>query len=152
MRIGITESIAAPAESIFNLTQDYGTRLSWDPFLRQAILLDDAKSAGLGIRSWCVAWFGVGMESEYVSFTPPKVVAVKMTRGPWMLERFAASWRFHSAKTDRTDVSFVYSFQMRPSIRVLTPVVAALFRYEMRQRLLHLKRACEAAYSGAGAK
>lgn len=143
MRIGVTESIAAPAESVFNLSQDYSTRLSWDPFLREATLLGDARCAGPGVRSWCVSWFGVGIETEYVSYNPPKVVAVKMTKGPWMLRQFAASWRFESVERDRTNVSFVYSFQVRPWLRLLTPAIAAFFKYEMRRRLVGLRKACE---------
>jgi Polyketide cyclase / dehydrase and lipid transport len=143
MRIGVTESIAASAESIFTFSQDYSKRLSWDPFLREATLLANAVSAGVGTRSWCVTWFGLGMESEYVSYHPPQVVAVKMTKGPWLLRQFAASWNFHAVGTNQTEVGFLYSFQVQPFLRVLTPLIGAFFRYEMRRRLRSLKRACE---------
>jgi len=145
MRIGVTELISASAESIFTFSQDYSKRLSWDPFLREAILLGDAVSAGIGTRSWCVTWFGIGMESEYVSYNPPKVVAVRMTKGPWMFRQLAASWNFHAVGTKQTEVGFLYSFQVRPSLRPITPLVAAFFRYEMKRRLRSLKRACEAS-------
>jgi hypothetical protein len=146
MRIGVTESIAAPAESIFAFSQDYAKRLSWDPFLREAILLGEAASAAVGTRSWCVTWFGLGMESEYISYDPPKVVAVKMTRGPWVLKHFAASWNFHAVETNRTVVGFVYSFQVQPALRPLAPLVGVFFRLEMKRRLAALKRACEAKF------
>src|SRR5579871_1620069 len=113
MRVAVSETIAAPAESIFQLSQDYAKRLSWDPFLSKAILLGDAKSVKVGARSWCVSWFGAGMETECVSYRPPRVAAVRMTKGPWMLRRFAASWTFHAQGTGRTAVGFLYSFQMR---------------------------------------
>jgi hypothetical protein len=143
MRIAVKESIAASAESIFAFSQDYSRRVSWDPFLREAALIGDAVSAGVGARSWCVSWFGIGMESEYVSFSPPKVVAVKMTKGPWMLRQFAASWNFHAVGTDRTEVDFLYSFQVRPPLRPIAPVVGAFFRYEIKRRMRSLKSACE---------
>jgi hypothetical protein len=143
MRICVTESIAAPAESIFQLSQDYVARLSWDPFLRKAILLGNAGCAAAGVRSWCVSWFGIGMESEYVSYRPPLVAAVKMTRGPRMLRQFAASWNFLPDGHAGTQVRFVYSLHLQPLLRPLTPVVGAFFRYEMRRRLLCLKKACE---------
>jgi hypothetical protein len=143
MRIEVAEAIAAPAAEIFALSQDYARRLAWDPFLREAVLLGEGASAGVGVRSWCVTWFGLGMESEYVSYTPPKAVAVKMTKGPRMLRMFAASWNFRTLGARRTEVSFVYSFQMQPWLRVLTPLAAVFFRYEMRRRLRALKRACE---------
>jgi hypothetical protein len=61
--------VATPGE-LFALTQDYALRLAWDPFLRSAKLLDGAASAGVGVRSYCVARNGLGMETEYVSFNP----------------------------------------------------------------------------------
>lgn len=143
MRVVVSQLIAAPAEALFELSQDYSRRLSWDPFLREAKLLDHAQSARAGVRSWCVTWFGIGMESEYVSYDSPKVVAVKMTRGPGMLRQFAATWKFEPAGQDRTEVTFLYSFQLTSSVRWLGPVVRALFRYEMRRRLRALKQAGE---------
>jgi len=143
MRIGVTESIAASADSIFAFSQDYSKRLSWDPFLREAILLGGAVSAGVGARSWCVSRFGLGMESEYVSYNPPKVVAVKMTKGPWILRQFAASWSFHAVGAREAEVSFLYSFQVRTYLRPLAPLIGIFFRYEMKRRLQSLKRACE---------
>jgi hypothetical protein len=146
MRVGVTEPIAAPADSIFAFSQDYSRRLSWDPFLREAILLGNSACAGVGVRSWCVSRFGLGMESEYVSYNPPKVVAVKMTKGPWILRQFAASWNFHAVGTRESEVSFLYSFQVRPYLRPLAPLIAAIFRYEMKRRLRALKRACESVF------
>jgi hypothetical protein len=143
MKVAATASIAAPAESIFTLSQDYSRRLSWDPFLREAVLLGNNASAGVGTRSWCVAWFGLGMESEYVSFDPPKVVAVKMTKGPWILRQFAASWNFRAVGTSQTEVVFLYSFQVQPPLCLLAPLLGAFFRYEMTRRLRSLRRACE---------
>ena len=145
MRIAIAESIRAAAERIFELSQDYSKRLAWDPFLRRAILLDGAASAGVGVRSWCVAWFGIGMETEYVSYRPHRVAAVKMTKGPWILRQFAASWNYRVIDAEETEVRFVYSFRLRPLMRLLTPLIAALFRFEMKRRLAALKKACELA-------
>ena len=82
--------IAADAGDLFALTQDYGRRLQWDPFLRSAELLG-ATQAGVGVRAYCVAHSGLGMETEYVSFRPPRVTAVRMTRGPWPIASFAGT-------------------------------------------------------------
>src|SRR5580704_490872 len=94
---------ASPGE-LFALTQDYDRRLHWDPFLRSAELLDGARVAGVGVRAYCVAHSGLGMETEYVSFNPPRVTAVKMTRGPWLLRSFAGSWQFEPLAPRRTRV------------------------------------------------
>jgi hypothetical protein len=141
-RIEAAITIAAPPAAIFDFSQDYSKRTDWDPFLREATLLD-CGSPGLGRRSWCVAWFGVGMESEYVSFQPPHAVAVKMTKGPWMFTQFAASWNFHAISDGRTEVRFVYSFQVRPIFLLAAGLIRAVFAWEMRRRLQALKRACE---------
>ena len=153
------EEIQASSQALFALTQDYEHRLDWDPFLREARVLD-AREVGVGVKTWCVAWFGPGMETEYVSLNAPRVAAVKMTRGPWFLERFAASWQFDERVPVATDsyswfdfrepgvtlVTFRYYITIRPRWLkwVLEPVCILVFRYEMRKRLRGLKRFVEA--------
>ena len=88
--------ISAETDTIFDLIHDYSRRLDWDPFLREATLLNGATCADLGVVSRCVARRAVGglaMDTEYVSFSRPSVAAVSMTRGPFFLHRFAASIR-----------------------------------------------------------
>jgi hypothetical protein len=85
-----TAWVPAPPEAVFALTQDYGRRLSWDPFLKSAALVGGATAPAVGVRAWCVASWGLGMETEYVAFTAPRIAAVRMTRGPWLLPRFLA--------------------------------------------------------------
>lgn len=134
---------AAPSE-LFELSQDYGRRLGWDPFLRSADLVD-AVAAGVGVRAVCVSRGGWSMETEYVSFHPPRAAAVKMTRGPWFLEAFAGSWRFEAVAPGRTRVGFRYSLRSRPRMlaRLLDPVLAGWFARESRARLQALKTAAE---------
>jgi hypothetical protein len=104
---------AAPAE-LFALTQDYSRRLQWDPFLKSAELLGGAMAAGVGVRAFCVAHSGLGMETEYVSFNPPRTCAVKMTRGPQLIGSFAGSWRFEEIRLGQTRVGFRYHVRARP--------------------------------------
>src|SRR5215510_14212892 len=88
--------IAAAPDVIFDLLHDYTRRLEWDPFLREARLLDGAARADVGVKSLCTArWAsgGMAMETVYVSFHRPGVAAVKMTRGTGPLGEFAASLR-----------------------------------------------------------
>lgn len=139
------EEIQASSIALFTLTQDYAHRLDWDPFLREARILD-AGEPGVGVKTWCVAWYGLGMETEYVSLTAPRVAAVKMTRGPWFLERFAASWKFDEREPGVTLVTFRYYITVRPGWLkwVLEPVCLVVFWYEMRKRLRGLKGFVEA--------
>jgi ribosome-associated toxin RatA of RatAB toxin-antitoxin module len=137
--------IPGTARELFALTQDYGRRLEWDPFLKSAKLLGGAEKAEVGVRAWCVARNGLGMETEYLSFNPPRVTAVKMTRGPRLLARFAGSWRFEEIAAEQTRVRFRYHLQARPRCIawVLTPLFAWLFGRDTRIRLKALKTAVE---------
>jgi hypothetical protein len=63
--------IAAEPAAVFDFTQDYASRLIWDTFLRKAVLVEGATSAALGVKAYCVAKNGLGMETEYVSFHRP---------------------------------------------------------------------------------
>ena len=76
-----TIRIRERAEAIFDYTQDYANRLQWDTFLKRADLVDGATAAGKGVKSYCVAKNGMGMETVYVSFNRPRATAVQMTRG-----------------------------------------------------------------------
>src|SRR5262245_54077458 len=98
--------INASQDDLFALTQDYTRRLEWDPFLKSAELLDGATAADVGVRAYCVAHNGMGMETEYVSFNPPRACAVTMTRGPRIFDSFAGSWRFEEAPAGGTRVAF----------------------------------------------
>ena len=143
---------ASPAE-LFELTQDYGRRLEWDPFLRSAELVGGAARPGVGVRAWCVAKSGLGMETEYVSFHPPRVTAVKMTRGPRLIASFAGSWRFDEVAPGVTRVSFRYHLQARPRwlAWLLTPALGWVFARDTRWRLAALKDAVERRGVFAGA-
>ena len=43
--------IQAAPEAVFDLINDYARRLDWDPFLREARLLNDARVADIGFSS-----------------------------------------------------------------------------------------------------
>jgi hypothetical protein len=137
--------IRAGRAALFALTQDYGRRLLWDPFLVEARLLGGTTEPAVGVRAWCVAWYGLGMETEYVSYTPPRLAAVRMTRGPAILAAFAGSWRFEEAGRGTTRVVFRYHLKARPRwLRaLLDPLLAAAFAHDTRARLRALKRAAE---------
>lgn len=130
-------------DSVFAITQDYSRRLIWDPFLRKAQLLGGASRPGVGVRAWCVARWGIGMETEYVSFTPPRLVAVKMTRGPWLLETFGGAWEFAAVDAGRTRVTFRYQFRTRPrwSAWAVEPMARWWFSRETRLRVRALAKA-----------
>ena len=137
--------IAASPGELFALTQDYGRRLEWDPFLKSAQLLGGAREAGAGVRARCIARSGLGMETEYVSFNPPRACAVKMTRGPRWIGSFAGSWRFEEVSPGRTRVSFRYHLRARPRwlSGLFTPILGWAFARDTRKRLAALQVAVE---------
>jgi hypothetical protein len=142
--------IAAEPGAVFDLIHDYSKRLDWDPFLREARLLDGAASAEVGVKSICTArWTsgGMAMETVYVSFDRPAVAAVKMTRGPRLLGEFAASLRQEAVGTGRTRVTYKFRLAARPGwLRfALDPILFAIFARETRSRLTALKRFLEKA-------
>ena len=81
------------------------------------------------------------METIYLSFDRPFVAAVKMTRGPVVLETFAASLRQEDIGLGLTRVTYRFNFSTRPRwLRAVTgPIASVLFLREVRQRLKALK-------------
>ena len=150
MQVRLSIDVAASPERLFDLTQDYGRRLEWDPFLTSAELLGGATEAGVGVVSRCRGRIGGVMDAEYVSYEPPRVAAIRMTGPPWFLESFAGSWRFVPLSADSTRVEFAYTLRARPRVLawLFTPIVSAVFRYEMRRRLEALKSFVERSSKG----
>ena len=147
MRFEHAAVVEAPPDEVFALTQDYARRLTWDPFLRRAELIGGASAPAVGVRAWCVSRSGMGMETEYVSFSPPRVAAVKMTKGPRLLETFAGTWEFDPVAGGKTRVVFRYLVRVRPGwlAWLLEPVVCWWFARETRQRVVALSAALRAA-------
>jgi hypothetical protein len=140
--------VRARPEVVFDLIHDYERRLEWDPFLREARLLDGAVAAGVGVKALCTARSssgGLAMETVYVSFDRPRVAAVNMTQGPALLKTFAASLRQREIAPGVTRVTYRFNVSTRPRwLRAIADrVAAALFLREVRQRLHALKQHLE---------
>jgi hypothetical protein len=137
--------IAASPGELFALAQDYGRRLEWDPFLKSAQLLGGAEEPGVGVHAYCLARTGLGMETEYVSFNPPRACAVKMIRGPRLIGSFASSWRFEEVAPGQTRVGVRNHIRARPwwLSWLLTPLFMWSFTRDTRKRLAALKVAVE---------
>src|SRR5262245_53070398 len=134
------------AAAVFDLTQDYARRLAWDPFLREARLLGGAVAPAVGVRAWCVARSGLAMETEYVTYAPPHLAAVKMTRGPWLLRNFGGAWEFEALAETKTRVTFRYQLRVRPRwlAWALEPFARRWFARETRLRVAALERVLRA--------
>jgi len=130
-------------EIIFDYTQDYDKRLCWDTFLKKTELINGAKKAEKGVRAYCVAKNGLGMETEYVSFNRPKVTTVKMTQGPFLFETFLGSWTFIEFKPGITKVTFLYSFTLRFPFSLLGYLIKRNLQRNVQKRMLDLKTCIE---------
>jgi ribosome-associated toxin RatA of RatAB toxin-antitoxin module len=131
------------AQTIFDYTQDYENRLTWDTFLKRAELINGAVKAGKGVKAYCVAHNGIGMETEYVTFNRPKVTAIKMTKGPFLFKSFLGSWTFKELDTCKTEVVFLYSFSLRFPFNLLEFFIKKNLQTNVQQRLLDLKNCVE---------
>lgn len=135
--------IVCNRETVFDYSQDYEKRLTWDTFLKRAELIQGAKAADIGVKAYCVAKTGIGMETEYVSFNRPRATAIKMTEGPYMFKAFLGSWTFKEIRPDLTEIVFLYSFQLRFPFNILTGLIKRNFQINVRQRLNDLKISIE---------
>ena len=126
-------------EQVFDFSQDYQKRLLWDTFLKKAELMQGAAKAEKGVKAWCVAKNGFAMETEYVSFNRPKATAVKLTQGPYMFRQFLGSWLFRETGVAQTEVTFLYSFQLRFPFSLLTGLIKNNLKTNVRKRLVDLK-------------
>jgi ribosome-associated toxin RatA of RatAB toxin-antitoxin module len=130
-------------EVAFDFTQDYDQRLSWDTFLKKADLIEGATKSGKGVKAYCVAKNGLGMETEYITFNRPKATAIEMTKGPFMFETFLGSWTFKEIQSNLTEVTFLYSFKLRFPFSIVKKMVKRNLESNVKQRLIDLKNSIE---------
>ncbi len=119
--------------------QDYNNRLNWDTFLKKADIIDGSDQAGIGVKTYCVAKNGIGMETEYVTFNRPKVTAVKMTSRSNIYKSFLGSWTFKEINENFTEVIFLYSFELRFPFSLFSGLMQIILKNNVKQRLRDLK-------------
>jgi hypothetical protein len=141
----VSEIIPANSEDVFRLLHDYNRRLEWDTLLKHARLCEDWTIAQLHATSICTGrWYlgGLSLRTEYVSFDPPNVAAVKMLNRPPFFDAFAATIRHRDLSDGSSSIEYKYNFIARPTCLrwVLHPVMDAIFRWETRKRLQALRK------------
>lgn len=140
-RIKFSEKIIIECEvvDVFDYSQDYGQRLDWDTFLKRADILNGAKQANKGVKTYCQAKNGIGMETVYITYNRPKATAIKMTKGPFMFKSFLGSWTFNELENKATEVIFLYSFQLRFPFNLMSEMITTNLKRNVKQRLKDLK-------------
>lgn len=89
-----TALIAAPADQVFDFTQDYGKRKLWDRFKKRYSIVDGEAFTKPGSKSSVTVYNGLRMTVQLVSLKRPRVAFMKMLDGPWFFRSFAGSWVF----------------------------------------------------------
>jgi hypothetical protein len=147
-RSSVCVEINAPCRAVFDVLHDYSRRLEWDTLLSSADLLDGATQAGVGVRSRCVGTWRTGripVETEYISFEPGRIAAVRLTNHPPLFAEFSASIRHEPLGDHRSRLTYIYSITTRPALLrgVLDPLIGAALRRETRRRLQALREYVE---------
>jgi Polyketide cyclase / dehydrase and lipid transport len=141
----VTDIMPATSAKVFRLLHDYDRRLEWDTLLQDARLDSNWTEAQLHAISTCASrWHlgGIALQTEYVSFSPPHVAAVKMLNRPLFFEAFAATIRHNDLADGSSTIEYKYHFTARPSwLRwLLHPTMSYVFQCETRKRMKALRR------------
>lgn len=140
----IKETIPASVDKVFALIHDYERRLEWDTLLREAYLEPEFERSEKGAISVCrgkKVLGGFTVRTEYVSFEPGKVAAVKMLNQPPFFDTFAASIRHIKIDDENSEVIYKVNFTAKPVwLRpILDPIMRRIFVWETSKRLRALK-------------
>jgi polyketide cyclase/dehydrase/lipid transport protein len=140
-----TLEVAASIGDAFDLSQSYGLRLQWDPFVAGQRFLDGATTPGVGVRTDTRSRHGLRMVSQYLTYKRPQSVAMKMTEGPRMFRLFSGAWHFETIDQGATRVTFRYHFVCRPRWLqwLMHPIGKWFLGREIAGRLRAFKRAAE---------
>lgn len=146
MKLECKAVVQASADFVFRVVHDYDLRLLWDPFLRRADVLHGAVGAGLGVQTHCAVKYnllGWGMTTEYVSFHPGQVAAVKMTEGPFFFESFAASIKHRELGLGKSEITYQLNFRvLRGFPPLFTSLLGQVLHWETSKRLQALSVFC----------
>lgn len=138
--------IAASADRVYRVSQDYAVRYEWDPFPeRIEVVTGDPDRLQVGTRVLVRSKLGMRMRVEFVQVKPPGHAAVAMVEGPWFLAKFAGSWIFEATAAQRTAARFRYVVVAAPAWArwLIEPLAARYFAAVVERRLSGLKAYCE---------
>ena len=148
--IVVRQEMPASAERTFDLIHDYGRRLSWDTMLRSAYI-DGGGEPDKGAVAVCTArrlLGGYSFRTRYVTFSRPKLAAIKLEGTPPFFASWAASIRHEPlpGNDDRSTATYTMTFTCKPAwaVRVIEPIARWAFGRETRRRLASLSTALAA--------
>jgi hypothetical protein len=132
--------IPASSAEVFQLIHDYSRRLEWDTLLQAADLNDGWPTAQLHATSICQGhsrFFRIALKTEYITFHPPSVAAVRLINHPPFFETFAATIRHRDLTESSSEIEYLYHFTARPRVLrwMLHPIMSRMFRHETEKRM-----------------
>lgn len=140
----LTEIIPASSEEVFQLFHDYKRRMDWDSLLQKAYLCSEHAESQLGAKSVCIGkWYlgGLAFETEYITYVPPRIAAVKLVNNPPIFESFSATIKHQDLNRGGSRIVYTYSFVARPSWQQCgaQSVINWIFKQETSRRLRALR-------------
>lgn len=144
-RIEATVHVSVSQDVAFAVSQTTGeTRLRWDPFIHKQHLLDGATVPAKDVRTETWSKHRLRMVTQYVSFKPPSQVGMRMLEGPWFFDNFGSGWAFAPADDGGTNVTWRYTFKVKPSWLALVadPIGSWLLRSDMEKRIAGFAKGC----------
>lgn len=119
----------------------------WDPFMRSMDFLDGADRMAKGVKTRTVAYNRMTMDTVFVAYDPPNVIAMEMVAGPFLFRSMAGTWRFHAGAgpAGETRADFIYNFSTRPALLkpLLDRIVGSCLGRDMERRISRLKAYAE---------
>lgn len=115
--------------------------------MRSMVFLDGADRMAKGVKTRTVAYNRMSMDTVFVAYDPPHVIAMEMISGPFLFQSMAGTWRFRPGEgaTGETRADFIYNFSTKPV--VLKPIFDRIVRWwlkrDMERRILRLKTYAE---------
>jgi len=136
----ISQVMPCTSVKVFELLHDYSRRLEWDTLLCEARLTRGHQVSAKGATSLCVGkpFFGlIGIETQYVTFTPGSIAAVEMINKPPFFDHFVASIHHQDKEGGGSVATYKFQFLARPVwIRwLLHPLLLFTLRHETTKRL-----------------
>jgi hypothetical protein len=141
-------TVPVNVDTAFAISQTTGSiRKRWDPFIRSQHLLGGARTPAKGVRTLTIHRLGFRMVSEYVSFSAPTNVGMKMITGSWFFSRLGGGWRFTAIDDSHAHAVWRYNFVCKP--KWLAPISerigAAVLQRDIDNRIAGFARGCEDA-------
>lgn len=134
----------ASADVVFDAFHYHFWRLRWDSLVRATCVEGGAPCPFVGAVTYsngAGALRRLSMQTQFVSYDPPRVAAAAMVERSFPFERWAASMQHRAEATNRSLLIYTYTFRVGPAALrwMLEPIVALIFNWQTRRRFARLR-------------